>query len=167
MSENPEAGRPATLSGLEVVERAFAAGGFGRGIAHIMAMTGQSAGFGEVVLQGAPTEDHYNPLGTVHGGYAATLLDTAIALAANTTLPAGVGYATVDLKVTYLRPLTKDQGPVVAKGKVIHAGTRIIACEAWLTDKDGRLCAHGTGTCMVIPARPDSGEPDRKGTNSP
>ena len=89
----------------------------------------------------------------MHGGYAATLLDSAMGLAVHTTLPPATGYATVDLKVTYLRPLTKDAGPVIARGKVIHAGSRIVAAEAWLTDRNGKLFAHGTATCMVTPSK--------------
>ncbi len=153
MTEPSRAELLKTLTGLEFVQQAFAAGGFARGIGRTMNMGGQSAEHGEVVLQGAPTEDHYNPLGTVHGGYAATLLDSAMGLATHTTLPPATGYATIELKVTYLRAMTKDSGPIVVRGKVIHAGSRIVASEAWLTDKDGRLCAHATSTCMVIPAK--------------
>jgi len=152
MSAATGAEHPKTLSGLELVQRTFAAGGFGRGIGRTMAMSGQSAEFGEVVLSGVPTEDHYNPFGNVHGGYGATMLDAAIALAVQTTLPPGAGCATVDLKVTYLRPMTKESGPVVARGKVIHAGSRIVASEGWLMDRDGKLCAHGTATCMIMVA---------------
>jgi len=92
----------------------------------------------------------------VHGGYAATMLDAAIALAVQTTLPPDAGCATVDLKVTYLRPMTKESGPVSARGKVIHAGTRIVASEGWLTDRDGKLCAHGTATCMIMAIKTDA-----------
>ncbi len=142
-----------TLTGLDFVQRSFAAGGFPRGIGRTMAMSGRSAEHGEVVMEGNPTEDHYNPLGTVHAGYAATLLDSVMGLAVHTTLPPATGYATVDLKVTYLRPMTKDAGPVTARGKVIHAGSRIVAAEAWLTDRNNKLCAHGTATCMVLPSK--------------
>jgi len=161
MSAATEAGHPKALSGLELVQRTFAAGGFGRGIGRTMAMTGQSAEMGEVVLSGAPSEDHYNPYGNVHGGYAATILDAAIALAVQTTLPPGAGCVTVDLKVTYLRAMTKESGPVHARGKVIHAGSRIVASEAWLTDKDGRLCAHGTATCMIVASKTDAASSSR------
>lgn len=143
-----------TLTGLEFVQRSFAGGGFASGIGRTMAMLGRSAEHGEVIMEGNPTEDHYNPLGTVHGGYAATLLDSVMGLAVHTTLPPATGYATVDLKVTYFRPMTRDAGPVTARGKVIHAGSRIAAAEAWLTDRNGKLCAHGTATCMVLPSKP-------------
>ena len=140
---------PSLGSGLELVRRTFAGGGFGRGIGRTLAITGQSAEHGKVVLLGVPTEDHYNPFGRVHGGYAATLIDSAIALAVQTTVPAGVGIATVDLKVTYLRPMTKASGPLVVEASVIHSGRRIAASEARVADKEGRLCAHGTATCMI------------------
>ncbi len=141
----------ATESGLDVVRRAFAAGGFARGIGRTLGLAGESAEPGRVVLTGMPTEDHYNPLGTVHGGYAATMLDGAIALAVHTMLPAGTGYTTVDLKVTYLRAMTDQSGPVRAEGEVIHLGKRIAATQARLTDREGRLCAHATATCMILP----------------
>ncbi|KAA0078472.1 PaaI family thioesterase [Tardiphaga sp. P9-11] len=138
-----------TGSGLELVQRAFAAGGFARGIGRTLGIKGESAEQGKVVLVGSPNEDHYNPLGTVHGGYAATMLDGAIALAVQTSLPAGTGYATLDLKVTYIRAMTAASGPIRAEGRIIHMGRRMAATEGTLTDKDGRLCAHATATCMI------------------
>lgn len=144
-SETGDAG-----SGLEVVQRAFAAGGFPRGIGRTLGIKGESAERGKVVLVGSPSEDHYNPLGTVHGGYAATMLDGAIALAVQTSLPAGTGYATMDLKVTYIRAMTAASGPIRAEGRIIHMGRRMAATEGVLTDKDGKLCAHATATCMIM-----------------
>lgn len=136
-------------SGLKIVQHAFAAGGFARGIGRTLGIKGESAEQGKVVLVGSPNEDHYNPLGTVHGGYAATMLDGAIALAVQTALPAGTGYATLDLKVTYIRAMTAASGPIRAEGRIIHMGRRMAATEGTLTDKDGRLCAHATATCMI------------------
>lgn len=120
-----------------------------------MGFKGKSVEFGSAVLEGFPSEDFYNPLGTVHGGYAATMLDAAIALAVHSTLPPRVGYATVDLKVTYLRPMSKDSGPIIAEGKVLHSGKRVVASEARLVDRNGKLCAHATGTCMLLPMSED------------
>jgi uncharacterized protein (TIGR00369 family) len=137
-------------SGLDAVRQVFAMDGSARGIARTMAIKGVAAEPGVVTLEGAPTEDHYSPLGTVHGGYAATLLDAAIGLALQTALPAGTGYATVDLKVTYVRSMTQDSGPVVATGKIIHCGKRMAASEATLVDRDGRLCAHATATYTIF-----------------
>jgi len=150
MSAATGAEHPGTLSGLELVQRTFAAGGFGRRIERTMAMSGQSAEFGEVVLSGVLSKDHHNPFDNAHTGQAATMLDAAIALAVQTTLPPGAGCATVDLKVTYLRPMRKEFGPAHTRGKVIHASSRIVASEDWLTNKDGKLCAHGTATCMIM-----------------
>jgi len=126
-----------------------------RRVVGIMALSGKSAEFGEVVVIGAPSEDHDNLNGNVHGGYAATMLGTAIGLAVHTTLPPSASYVTVDLKVTYLRPMTKESGPVQARGKVIHAGSRIVAFEGWLTNKEGQLCPYGTATCMIMAAKTD------------
>jgi uncharacterized protein (TIGR00369 family) len=138
-------------SGLRLVQQAFAAGGFARGIGRTLGIAGELAEQGKVVLVASPNEDHYNPLGTVHGGYAATMLDGAIALAVQTALPAGTPYATVDLKVTYIRAMTAASGPIRAEGKIIHIGRRMAATEATLTDKDGKLCAHATATCIITP----------------
>lgn len=146
-AEDPDVAPP---SGIEAVRRLFAMDGSARGIGRTMGIRGISAEPGVVTLQGSPTEDHTSPLGTVHGGYAATLLDAAIGLAVQTTLPAGTGYATVDLKVTYLRSMTQDSGPVVATGKIIHCGRRMAASEATLIDREGRLCAHATATCTIF-----------------
>ncbi len=138
-----------STSGLETLQRTFAAGGFGRGIGRTLGLVGTSAAFGKVTLQGHPTPDHYNPAGTVHGGYVATLLDGAIALAVYSTLAAETLYSTLDLKITYLRPLTEHSGPVRAEATVIHSGRTVAAAEARLLDKDGKLCAHATGTCII------------------
>ena len=140
----------AEASGLESVRQVFATDGAARGIGRTMGISGISAEPGVVTLQGSPTEDHYSPLGTVHGGYAATLLDAAIGLAVQSALPAGTGYATVDLKVTYVRSMTRESGPVVATGKIIHCGKRMAASEATLFDREGKLCAHATATCTIF-----------------
>lgn len=105
---------------------------------------------GRVVFAVQPAEYHYNPLGTVHGGLAATLLDSAMGCAVHSTLPAGTGYTTLELKVNYLRPMTRETGPVYCEGKVIHVGGRIATAEGRLTDADGNLYAHGTTTCIIL-----------------
>jgi uncharacterized protein (TIGR00369 family) len=138
-----------SASGLEVLKKAIAEGGFGRGIGRTLGIAGTDAAFGKVTLQGHPTPDHYNPAGAVHGGYVATLLDGAIALAVYSTLAADTLYSTLDLKITYLRPLTEHSGPVRAEATVIHSGRTVAAAEARLLDKDGKLCAHATGTCII------------------
>jgi len=105
---------------------------------------------GRVIFAAQPAEYHYNPLGTVHGGLAATLLDSALGCAIHSTLQAGTGYTTLELKVNYLRPMTRESGMMYCEGKVIHVGGRIATAEGRLTDADGKLYAHGTTTCIIL-----------------
>ncbi len=105
---------------------------------------------GRVVFAAQPAEFHYNPLGAVHGGLAATLLDSALGCAIHSTLPAGTGFTTLEIKVNYLRPMTRDTGLVYCEGKVIHVGGRIATAEGRITDADGKLYAHGTTTCIIL-----------------
>lgn len=142
--------------GLLQIRRVFAAGGFERGIGRTLGIAGVEAEFGRVVLTGKPTPDHYNPLGTVHGGYVATMLDSAIGLAVHTSLPAGAGYSTTDLKISYLRALTAKSGPLRGEGSLLHAGRRVAFGEAKLFDVEGRLCAHATATCLIVTRRPEA-----------
>jgi uncharacterized protein (TIGR00369 family) len=105
---------------------------------------------GFAVFQGRPHRRHYNPLGTVHGGWFATLLDSAVGCAVHSTLPAGKGYTTLELKVNMLRPLT-DQVPLVrAEGKLIHAGRQVATAEGRIIGPDGKLYAHATTTCLIF-----------------
>lgn len=105
---------------------------------------------GRVVFAITPAEYHYNPIGVVHGGVASTLCDTAMACAVHSTLPAGVGYTTLELKVTFIRPLTRDTGRVTCEGRTLHVGARTAAAEARIVDAAGRLYAHATSTCLVM-----------------
>jgi uncharacterized protein (TIGR00369 family) len=109
---------------------------------------------GRVVFAAEPAEYHYNPLGTVHGGVIATLLDSALGCAVQSMLPAGTSYTTLELKVNYLRPITAKTGTVYCEGKIIHVGGRIATAEGRLTDAEGKLYAHGTTTCIIL--RPSS-----------
>ncbi len=106
---------------------------------------------GRAVFAGRPEPRHLNPLGVVHGGYAATLLDSCMGCAVHSTLPAGTGYATVEFKVTLLRALTAATGEVRAEGRLLHGGRRIAAAEGRLTDAQGRLLAHGSTSCLIMP----------------
>lgn len=108
--------------------------------------------FGRIVFEGLPDASFYNTLGTVHGGYAATLLDTAMGCAVHSTLPAGRGYTTLELKTNFVRPMTDATGHVRVEGKIIHSGGRVATAEGFLRDAEGRLIAHGTTTCMVFAA---------------
>jgi uncharacterized protein (TIGR00369 family) len=143
----------ATLSGLSGIEqlRAIFSGRTGyEGIVKTFALNPVSVEEGLVVFEGSPTEAVYNPLGVVHGGYAATLLDTVMGCAVHSRLQAGQGYTTLELKVSYQRPLTDTSGPARAEGRVISLGKHAAFAEGNLFDKDGRLCATGTTTCLVF-----------------
>jgi len=105
---------------------------------------------GRVVFEGNPDERTYNPLGTVHGGYAATILDSACGIAVHTRIAPGQGYTTLELKVAYHRAMTADSGPVRAEGVVISMGRRVAFAEAKLTDASGRLIASATSTLLVM-----------------
>lgn len=106
---------------------------------------------GRVEIGCVPSDYHYNPYGTVHGGLAATLIDTATGCAVHTRLPAGTGYATVNLNVTYLRPLTVDDGAVRCVGTVSSLGKRVAVADAELLDAGSRQLAKGTASCLLIP----------------
>jgi uncharacterized protein (TIGR00369 family) len=112
---------------------------------------------GRVVFGGHPDESVYNPIGTVHGGYAATLLDSAVGCAVHSSLKAGQGYTTLELKVAYHRAITNDTGPVEAVGKVTSFGRRVAFSEAQLTDANGRLLASATSTLLVFELPPAKG----------
>ena len=106
---------------------------------------------GRVVFEGEPGEEHYNPIGVVHGGYAATLLDSALGCAVHTTLPAGSGYTSLGLEAKFVRPITRDTGRVLCAAEVIYRGRRQATAEAKLTAADGgKLLAHGQATLMVF-----------------
>jgi uncharacterized protein (TIGR00369 family) len=106
--------------------------------------------FGRAVFESTPEFRHYNPLGTVHGGYAATLLDSCMGCAVHTTLPAGVGYITLEFKVTLIRGISTETGVVTAEGRILNSGRRAASAEGRLTDHKGRLLAHATTTCLVF-----------------
>jgi uncharacterized protein (TIGR00369 family) len=105
---------------------------------------------GVVVMYSIPAFRHYNPIGSVHGGYAATLLDSAMGLAVHSALPAGSGYTTLEFKVSFIRGMTEDTGPVRTEGRTLNVGRRAATAEARITDPKGRLLAHATTTCLVF-----------------
>jgi uncharacterized protein (TIGR00369 family) len=106
---------------------------------------------GRVVFQGTPSFKHYNPMGSVHGGYFCTLLDSAVGCAVHSTLPKGVGYTTLEIKVNLVRALTMKTGPVRAEGRVIQVGSRVGTAEGRIVDANGKLYAHATTTCLIFP----------------
>jgi uncharacterized protein (TIGR00369 family) len=105
---------------------------------------------GTVVVVGYPGEEHYNPIGSVHGGFALTLFDTAMSCAIHTLLPAGVAYTTTDIQVRFIRGMTKDTGPVRCEATAIHVGRSTAVAEAKLYDEQRRLLGIGTTACAVM-----------------
>ncbi|WP_376988441.1 PaaI family thioesterase [Bosea sp. R86505] len=108
---------------------------------------------GRVVFTGRPSARFFNPLGTVHGGWTATILDSAMACATHATLKPGEGYTTLEMKLNYVRPVMPESGIVRCEGKVIHRGGTVATSEGRLLDARGKLLAHGTETCVIFPAR--------------
>ncbi|MEU5951027.1 PaaI family thioesterase [Streptomyces sp. NPDC047525] len=106
---------------------------------------------GKAVFSLVPGEEHYNPIGSVHGGVFATLLDSAAGCAVQSTLPQGMAYTSLDLTVKFLRPITVDTGRVRAIGTVLNSGRRTALAQAQLVDADERLLAHATSSCLLFP----------------
>ncbi|WP_103341888.1 PaaI family thioesterase [Amycolatopsis sp. CA-126428] len=139
----------ATMSGLEYM-RAIADGSVPPApIAAHFGMRWERIEPGEVVAVAEPDESLYNPIGMVHGGVAATMLDSVVGCAVHTTLPAGVGYASVELKVSYLRAIHAGRGEIRATGRVVKEGSRIAFAEGEIRDAGGKLLATASGTCVI------------------
>jgi uncharacterized protein (TIGR00369 family) len=140
-----------TLSGLEFLG-AIAAGSLpAPPISAVLGFRLVEVAHGRAVFEGEPQSAFYNPLGSVHGGWAMTLLDSCTACAVQSTLAAGQGYTSVETKVNFTRPLSMDSGPLRAEGQVISVGRRIGTAEGRLLGADGRVYAHGTSTCLIFP----------------
>jgi uncharacterized protein (TIGR00369 family) len=120
-------------------------------IAHHLGFALTEVEEGRALFTGTPDFRVYNPIGSVHGGYIATLLDSCMSCAVHTTVPAGFGYTTVEIKVNFVRAVTDKTGLVRAEGRVINTGKRIGTSEGRLIDAKGRLLAHGTATCLLFP----------------
>jgi uncharacterized protein (TIGR00369 family) len=145
------------LSGLDYL-RAICSGALPRPpLVRLLGLELVSVEAGRVSFAVTPAESHYNPLGSVHGGVTSTLCDSALGCAVHSTLPAGTGYTTVDLKVTFLRPITIATGRVLCEATVLHVGGRMAAAEARAFDAAGTLYAHATATCLLL--RPPSTSP--------
>lgn len=119
-------------------------------IAETLDFTLVQVGPGKAVFQGTPQLKHYNPLGTVHGGWYATLLDSAVGCAVHTLMPAGRGYTTAELSVNIVRAASAKSGPLRAIGSVIHCGRQLATAEGRIVGPDGKLYAHATTTCLVF-----------------
>jgi uncharacterized protein (TIGR00369 family) len=137
-------------SGLDQLRDIFSGAAGYEGILKMLNIRPVELEAGRVVFEGTPDESVYNPLGTVHGGYVATLLDSALGCAVHSKLGAAQGYTTLELKIAYHRALTKDSGAVRAEGNVVSIGRRAAFAEGRLTDSQGRLCASVTSTLLVF-----------------
>ena len=139
-----------TLPGLEALRRTQAGELPYPPIAHLMGMRLAEIEPGRVVWTAVPGEEHYNPIGTVHAGFATTLLDSAMGTAFVSTADAGARWTTLELKANFTRPITADTGPVRCTGTVVHRGRTVVTTEARLEDAEGRLLAHATSTILVM-----------------
>lgn len=139
-----------SMSGLEGLRYMIAGDHPPPSIAATLGFTLAEVDDGRALFVGEPSDRILNPLGIVHGGWALTLIDSCTGCAAHTTLPAGVGYTTVETKVNFVRAITPDSGQVRAEGFVVARGRTIITAEGKLTDSRGRLLAHGTSTLIVL-----------------
>ena len=138
------------LSGLEFM-KALSEGRFPRPpIGKLVDFQLTEVELGQAVFTAMPGEQHYNPLGSVHGGYISTLLDSCMGCAVHTRLAPGQGFTSLELKVNFVRRVSAETGPVRAEGKVIHLGGQIATAEGRLVDANGRLLAHGTTTCLIF-----------------
>jgi uncharacterized protein (TIGR00369 family) len=138
------------LSGLERMRQVIAGTLPPPPMARLMNIRLIEAVQGRAVFEGEPAEYHYNPIGMVHGGFAATLLDSAMGCAVHTMLPAGVGYTTLEFKINLVRALQTSIGRVRGVGTVIHSGRTTAIAEGRLESANGTLFAHATTTCLVI-----------------
>lgn len=139
-----------TGTGLEYLQKVASGEHGALPIGEAMGFRLAEASKGRVVFEGSPGEAMLNLIGTVHGGFAASILDSALALSVLSALDADSNFTTLEIKVNFVRPITVGM-EVRAEGIVVHAGRRVATSEARLMDKEGRLLAHGTTTCLVLP----------------
>lgn len=139
------------LTGLEVCRKMIAGEIPLPPIYRVMDLVLLECSEGRTYMRGNPSAEHYNPTGTVHGGWFATMLDASMASAVHTMMPAGVAFTTAEFKTNLIRPLKESSGEVFCEGKVIHLGRTIATSEARLVTADGKLVAHGVETCSILP----------------
>ncbi len=147
---SPSLAMAATHSGLDYMQALVDGKAPGAPIAALMGFSLREVSERRAVFIGTPGEQHFNPMGMVHGGYASTLLDSALGCAVHTTLPAGMGYGTAQLNVNLTRPILPDVGVLVCEAQVLHRGSRMATAEATVKDSRGKLYAHGTATCFLF-----------------
>jgi uncharacterized protein (TIGR00369 family) len=144
------AGRQKAMTGLEFVQGLVDGTLPLNTMAETLGYEITEAASGRVVVTCEPNETHLNPTGTVHGGLAATLLDTCMGLAIRSTHEKGLASTTLEFKISLVRPITPETGPIKAEGVVLNCGRRIGTAEGRITDRQGRLLAHGTTTCLIF-----------------
>jgi len=147
MNDLPE--KSDELTGRELLERIWAGPGASP-LGVLLNMRLVEAGDGSATFEAIPSRNFYNPQQRCHGGFAATLIDSALGCAVQSKLGKGVRYGTVELKVNYIRPIFEETGRLTCVAKVVHAGRRMSTAEARVTDVAGKLYAHGSGTFMVF-----------------
>jgi len=138
------------LSGVEQLQAIFSGKTEYQGMVKLLGFKPVSAVEGFVVFEASPDRTVYNPIGSVHGGYGATLLDTVMGCAVHSCLKPGQSYTTLELKISYHRPLTDGSGPLRAEGRILSFGKRAAFAEGSIKNKAGELCATGTTTCLII-----------------
>jgi uncharacterized protein (TIGR00369 family) len=152
-ARTPDVSLMLSMPGLDYLRGIFSGAHPGAPISATLNIYPVEVEFGRAVFEGIPERFAYNPLGSVHGGWAATILDSALGCAVHSTLPAGKYYTTVDLSISLVRALSEKTKRVRCEGKVVHAGSSVATAEAKLVDDRGQLCAHGTATCLVMSPR--------------
>jgi uncharacterized protein (TIGR00369 family) len=140
----------ASMSGLDFVRAIFAGRLPEPPIMQTVDPFDCTAEAGHVVIHSVPGLRHYNPIGSVHGGYAAILLDSAMGLAVQSMLPKGSGYTTMEFKISFIRGMSKDTGTIRTEGRTLNVGRRAATAEARISDDKGKLLAHATTTCLVF-----------------
>jgi len=139
-----------SMSGLEFLQKAMIGGGTRPPMAVTLDFRLDEVSEGKAVFVSTPAEFHYNPIGTVHGGYFGTLLDSAMGCAVHTLLSPGEGYTTLEYKINLVRALTAEVGEVRAEGWVVYKGSRMATAEGKIVDRNGKIYAHGSTTCMIF-----------------
>jgi len=145
------------MTGLETMRAILAGEHPGAPIAELLGFEPVEVEEGRALFAAVPGPHHYNPIGSVHGGLAATLLDSAMGCAVHTTLAARVGYTTLELKINFTRPITSETGRVLCEGRVVHRGGRVATAEGRLyVEASEKLLAHGTTTCLIVSPNGDA-----------
>lgn len=139
------------LDGIDYLKKMMVGDLPGAPMASHIGMNLTNVDHGTVTFCCQPNESHYNPIGAVHGGLVCTLLDSALGCATHTTLPAGTGYTSIEIKINYLRPITKDSGPLTCTGRVTKEGRRVAFAEGEARDATGRVVATASGSLLVFP----------------